>query len=358
MTTEKHPALTFLKHLYALLPGALVELRAIPNAKSSGSKPVRTFITKGNELTEFVDKFGARGTKYGVYFGVSKRQTKGGKKTDVLAAPALWADIDTVKDGLDTSTVAQTIFKLPDQIRPSACVMSGGGLHLYWFLDEPSCEEEAVEQGNRTLQTVFAGDNVADITRILRVPGSYNTKRGAGVKCEVLWLQHWRRFDLYDLIRVAQEWPVVLDGAKMEKRAKVAKKEAEAYYDPLAPYVEALTDGKRNLTRNLDRLWRDRVRHSAPRGYIGIHEAKLVTTARLHCAGVPEKGIMTAINMYLKERVAIDCPELDWDWKAEDEDTLRMIRTWQPKWDELRKEHRREKAKQKNGSGTKIREHV
>jgi hypothetical protein len=107
---------------------------------------------------------------------------------------SLWLDVDLL-DGLPTKkvrapneAVARSIF-FPE-FPPSMIVGSGGGLQPYWILKEPLIldSEQAIQEAadlawrwNRALQIQasikgFVLDSVGDLPRVLRVPGSTNTK--------------------------------------------------------------------------------------------------------------------------------------------------------------------------------------
>lgn len=100
---------------------------------------------------------------------------------DIVAAiNCLYAEFDVKDYGskeavlahLDASTVPT----------PSALVDSGGGVHAYWLLTDPYIlDTDAKRQAARYLEGAWVdlvgGDKgVKDMTRILRVPGSWNYK--------------------------------------------------------------------------------------------------------------------------------------------------------------------------------------
>ena len=100
-----------------------------------------------------------------VYFAPAMRKLEGMEKKDVLGTRALWVDADDPQNPQYT---------LP----PSARVFSGHGWHLYWFLDEPNHTVSLIEGYNKMLaEDVPTGDiGCWNINRVLRVPGTVNTK--------------------------------------------------------------------------------------------------------------------------------------------------------------------------------------
>jgi len=111
-----------------------------------------------------------------VYFGVALRNPGGGKKENVLAIPAVWCDLD-LKDFPTIAAMRKRVMDFP--LEPSLIVDSGGGYHVYWVLKEPAGPEDIplIEGINRRLVTFLNGDSQSvDASRILRVPGTKNTK--------------------------------------------------------------------------------------------------------------------------------------------------------------------------------------
>lgn len=139
--------------------------------------------------------------KKDVYFGVtpSKVPYSGssgrGKAEDAAALMSLWADVD-LASGVHSAQsnnppdVATVKTLLKGHKLPSIAVQSGGGLHLYWLLDEPfpitddesrKKAAELAEGWQQSIRSVFAAqgytlDATADLARLLRVPGTFNYK--------------------------------------------------------------------------------------------------------------------------------------------------------------------------------------
>lgn len=109
------------------------------------------------------------------------------KKDNVVGIPCLWADVDHVtetemKARLDTC-----------EIPPTGIIKSGGGYHLYWKLDRIYEQGPDVSEALKRVRSWVGGDNTQDITRLLRVPGTWNYGLHKGyptpLKCEIKsWL--------------------------------------------------------------------------------------------------------------------------------------------------------------------------
>lgn len=67
-------------------------------------------------------------------------------------------------------------------VQPTMCVFSGGGLHLYWVLSDPleatTSNIELLESLNeRAADMLGAATQTRDVSRLLRIPGTHNSKR-------------------------------------------------------------------------------------------------------------------------------------------------------------------------------------
>jgi hypothetical protein len=121
------------------------------------SEPLTKYYAQDEDITIPNDR--------NVFFGPAMRATKSSLKTAVLGSSALWIDADDPQKPLCT---------LP----PSAIVSSGGGFHIYWFLDVPILDVEELEALNHLLiEDVPTADKGSwNANRVLRIPGTSNLK--------------------------------------------------------------------------------------------------------------------------------------------------------------------------------------
>lgn len=157
---------TIIETLYSECDGYL-ELRALGKRKDQGffkildSRAINAFIRTNRDSD--------------LYFAVATRDGKSGKKDSIVSIPALWCDIDFKE--IEQSEVEKRLDVFPFQ--PTVRVSSGGGMHLYWKLREPSdkSEIEQVESALRWIAVTLGGDMAStDASRILRVPNTKNHK--------------------------------------------------------------------------------------------------------------------------------------------------------------------------------------
>jgi hypothetical protein len=126
---------------------------------------------------------------YEVYFACAEYATPENRKADnVVQARAFWMDFDCGegKSYPDQHAVIQAIYlfcKTTGLPAPTHLVNSGGGLHVYWVLDEPVpiavWKEHALllKALSETLGLNADGARTADPASVLRVPGTFNYKQ-------------------------------------------------------------------------------------------------------------------------------------------------------------------------------------
>ena len=144
--------------------------------------------------------------------GVNKRPTA----LQVSSIPGLWLDIDVAgpahkKENLPASHEdAVDLLKSSLHLPPTILVDSGHGLHAYWLFKEPwlfETEDERQQAASLMRRFVlsfkyhaamrgWAMDSVFDLARVLRVPGTMNTKPGAEqMLCSVRDADYERRYN-------------------------------------------------------------------------------------------------------------------------------------------------------------------
>lgn len=109
-----------------------------------------------------------------MWFGVCPRKDKVGTKQAIDTVNCLWTDIDDIEQDKINELLKDFPF-------PNIIVNTGGGIHLYWLLEEPfkiSSEQDLnyIESILKGISTALGGDKTHDITRILRIPETYNNK--------------------------------------------------------------------------------------------------------------------------------------------------------------------------------------
>jgi putative DNA primase/helicase len=197
------PAADFLAELYGSAEDGWLTLFAINPA--SGDRHVDW--TPAVDATALAVTAAKRAGTCDVWFGVAtRRQPLGARRggdSDCHALPGLWVDIDIA--GANHKTDAAVLppdegaavellasFALP----PTVVVHTGGGLHAYWLFGEmlPAADVAALLPRWGATWQRLAGergwhiDNVWDLARVLRLPGTWNRK---GDPTPVSILERW-----------------------------------------------------------------------------------------------------------------------------------------------------------------------
>jgi hypothetical protein len=207
-------------------------------ANSGGDLPFKKINTRDpSSIERFVEKYDGVGGA--LYFGCGtiKPGATGRTKSDISEIDFLWADID-FKDIIDDrASVERRLASLVDHagrsFAPSYTVFTGHGIHCYWLLSESvdaQSMQDRIEGDLRLLRDLVGGDiNVCEIARVMRLPGSHNSKfEGENVPVEVL-TSNGRRYHLEDLEEMlAEASPIILH---KERSKAITAGETDYYQD-------------------------------------------------------------------------------------------------------------------------------
>jgi hypothetical protein len=189
----------------------------------------------------------AQSTQSNIYFCLSLQAEAGKRnKKNALAFKAIWLDLDVKPDGYATIKEAiDALFAFIDHYRlppPSAIVLSGSGLHVYWFSDRPLpyAEWHRYAEGLKAavLQWGLKCDAgcTADAARVLRIPGTRNFKTDPP-KCVHLQLLLDKDFDF------ATELKPLLEFAPSPRtNGKNNPLKGQKVADAFAPFLDANED--------------------------------------------------------------------------------------------------------------------
>jgi len=148
------------------------------------------------------------GQKKEVYFGVNPRMKQGGAKKNVEWVSTFHAEVDYGNDGHKKAPLHANYDEALDAIdqfafEPSIITHSGGGFHCYWVLGSPINVKETgvdkIEGINKKLSALIGGDpGTQDISRVLRVPGTFNFKMPDNPRPVTLVADSGKYYDLGD----------------------------------------------------------------------------------------------------------------------------------------------------------------
>jgi hypothetical protein len=236
-------------------------------------------------------------------------------KDTVHQIVCLHADIDLKDVDLPPDAVLARLRQL--QCLPSKIVHSGHGFHTYWLLNEPlAATAETIPQVEtllRSLANIVGGDpSVCEISRLMRLPGSYNTKNGERVAVQVV-VDRPLRYELGDLAEWISETPPLIQ----RKNAVPTDN----------PYLGVNVPGCGGAPVDIEARLRA-MQHQGP-GDTSVHATQLAVTAALLNRGVgTDKVVDTVLTA---TRAAAGNAGTGWDWTREERDVRRMCDTWRAK---------------------------
>lgn len=357
--TETHQLKRLLRALYQD-GGIHTELRV----RDGEEITARKWSKSPDSAQDFADNHGgSRKSTAAVYYGLGSRIDRGrGDKDNVSSVPALWADIDVGKLGWDLARVVRAFHELPGVLQPGALIFSGGGLHAYWFLDVPwECDgkyghnTKAFEAVNKNVQLHCASDMVWDITRVLRVPGTYNSR--SKKMSRIVWCYPWHRASL-DEYRGAWDGMNDFLGPDGFAEAKFIPQSELRGITPQRAWAHVSGDKRRGRVERVDEVWAmTRVGGGGP--FHGVDEAQLLTTCYEWISAQPILGEVNRaakadwiVDRTLRQTraVAEDAGVAEsWDWDAERMTIRDKLVRWIDRWDAEREEFLAEKKRSKAG---------
>jgi len=135
---------------------------------------------------------------------------------EIACIAGLWADFDLQSVAHAQKSLPKTIDEalglVPKEFPPTLVIATGNGAHAWWLFKEPWILEDAAERGRAAglvhrwhtllqesaLQRGWAFDRLSDLARVLRIPGTRNTKDPANPKPVTLHSHTGRRYNPSD----------------------------------------------------------------------------------------------------------------------------------------------------------------
>lgn len=320
-------ASSFLAAVFGEMTEENVEIRALPNQTGAGA--VRSLFTRDpGEIETHCATWDQ--LERAVYFGTATR-LKGsstGSRTDLAEMPSLWADVDTYKHDLNKEDVAVRMQGMA--MPPTIGIDSGGGLQFYWLLreainvradapDAADTEDEIVSALKR-LADITCGDlGVCDLARIMRLPGTHNTKTGELRPVRVLWFSD-ARYEFDDLVEML-DWhrPVIVSPVNPDGRKE--PQEADPFLAAAQRFgFKAPLDVEQRL---------------AAMTYLNdddssVHQTQLHVSASLVTQGFDDDAIVEILIEATKHAVGI--AGANWNWRREERNLRKMIATARTKF--------------------------
>lgn len=196
--------LFFLKNLFGGLKEGFISVNWF-EGKPEFLK-IRWFTT--DQLQEMAEFAAEVGKKHNTYFSVNPRKhklagSKRGEAEDISSVIGLYCDLDIKGAAHAENDLPESEEELIAFIRtipkdPTIIVSSGNGIHLYWLFREPfvigdqyayisgiSKGWESLIKKNARKKYGWKFDSVADLPRMLRLPGTINMKLDPPTECSI-----------------------------------------------------------------------------------------------------------------------------------------------------------------------------
>lgn len=189
-------SLKFIREAFKGAPG-YVYLCALRNKDAPGRdrKPYETAPPWADLERGVENVFEHDGDGVGLYFGIATRTGRNQRQEACVAMPFVALDIDHSPD-LDASLKDLLAADMP----PSRVHHSGHGLHAYWYLKRASKDLDRMGRICLAMACKFGGDrSLREPARLLRLPGSHNTKGGDNIEVKVVHADAKRRYDINSL---------------------------------------------------------------------------------------------------------------------------------------------------------------
>jgi P4 family phage/plasmid primase-like protien len=311
-----------------------IRLSSFDNDKSGNHQSKHLTTRNSDELSAFMTKYDKDGRALFFSVGTLKDVNKERSKENVAEISMLHADID-LKDVDDSrADVERKLRNLisPDgrPYPPSIMVFSGHGIHAYWLLTEsldPHVDDNQadIELDLHTLADLVGGDSkVCEIARLMRLPGSHNTKHGEWTQVQVVYPAHFdgetvlRRYELEDLREMLREKsPIIL-----RKERPLAATVSEGGED--CPFARHWNETGHKPPIDVEN--RINAMMYMASGDASIHETQIAVASSMVGKGYLDDEIVDLLEA--ATRAAAGKYGERWNWKREVRDIRRDVEKW------------------------------
>lgn len=305
-------SITFITAAFGTTTEMPVHVCSLGNDRDGPHAPRMVSTRDASDVLRFISKWDADGR--GMFFcvGTLKPGTKR-LKENVSEIAFLHADIDFKDIEEDKVSVLRKLAQL--RLPPSIVVSSGNGIHAYWLLREAisGSEQERIEDALRLLADTVGGDvSVCEIARLMRLPGTHNTKNGAFAPVTIETISD-RRYEIDDI----EEWlsetsPIIL------RKVRPASTPAD---NPFLQAAAAL-----GFKPSIDVEKRLAAMSYMAGGEAAVHATQLAVSASLLNQGHPASEVVETL-LRATQAAAGDYGKR-WNWKREEAALEKMCATW------------------------------
>src|SRR5262249_6632399 len=137
-------------------------------------------------IESFIGKCDLKERENGIYFAAAtlKRGADSRQADNCHHFPSIFADIDDKNHDLPRGAILERLKQVESP--PTLIVDSGHGLQAHWLLSEPSDDADRIVAARKKIQELTASDAVHDAPRIMRLPGTHNSKCGGWLEAPIV----------------------------------------------------------------------------------------------------------------------------------------------------------------------------
>jgi hypothetical protein len=318
MKTNPKAASKFLAELFEHSEGPVFVTSLANDRAATDRLPPRQIVTRNRKLVEHFVEHWDRAER-ALYFAVATLKpgaTRRAKST-LAEIVCLHCDIDAkdVEGDIDRA-LAKAVLPVP----PSFMVSSGHGLHLYWKLSRPLLATRdnitRVEVSLRRIAYLFAGDPaVCECSRLMRLPGSHNTKNGEWRGVRVL-----KRFGrVYRLDKIERSLSRATQ--LLQRRARA---DAPGTREPVNFFTGLGETQTFKPPIDIEMRLAEMQYHGADE--FSVHCTQLSCTAALLRRGWSVEAVVGRVLRATE--AAVGREGRGWDWHAEERALRKMCATW------------------------------
>ncbi|MEY9235365.1 P4 family phage/plasmid primase-like protein [Bradyrhizobium japonicum] len=315
-----HPATAFISALFGASSECPVFFQTLANDKADpdeGRNKKHVLTREVSAVLRFITKHNR--ARRGLYFcvGTLAEGSATRNKENVRETVGLHQDLDFKTIAEDEPTIRARLESL--RCQPTVRVRSGGGLHLYWLFREHVATQdnlERIENALRGLAAIVGGDPaVCEVSRLMRLPGTQNSKYG-DIREVVTETLDGPRYELEELEEfIAETAPIltyVMPAIKPTRPNSAAGKSAVA----ADPYEELANDPAFRSRIDCD---------AALAGMVfpgNIHDTQRDVTASLIKHGAATADVVEIVLAATRAAQGVDVAR--WNWKHEEKEIRGM----------------------------------
>lgn len=245
----------------------------IHTVKLDKSKGIKVYKSKIKGLREFVEEFE---NEIDVYMATNTTYNGIRQVKNIRQFRALYQDIDIVNLGFTKEETVYLIFilaiegKIPE---PTMIIDSGRGIHPYWRIKNAPFGalhtwQELQDYIYYQLKSIGADKKALDGARVLRLPGTINSKDNS--ECKILYINDDITYSMYELReQYLQYKPKQLQFQEAKTAAKKTKVISNKFFNSYSLHMARIEDietlcklrnynmqGYRNMTLHCYAYWK------------------------------------------------------------------------------------------------------